>query len=374
MAIKGTNGNDVLIGTGGNNTLNGGGGNDVLIGLSGNDVLNGGSGSDVLLGGGGSDVLNGGSGADFLFGGSGADVLNGGTGDDVLNGGSGADILNGGAGDDVLTGGAGADTFRFLNNGNDVVMDFNASSDTLVIDLISGITSVNDLDIFEDPNTGTVVITSPNNGSFSVTLLNTNAADVLSRLQVACLLRGTMVATPNGEVPVEAIQIGDLVTTVDGRAEAVKWIGKRAFGKAFIKGNARVTPVVLAAGSLGAGVPARDLYVSPEHAVLVDGVLVPAERLVNGETIRRAEGLDMVEYFHLEFETPQVVFTNGAATESYVNEGSRRMFVNFQEYLDMYGEDEQAVAGARRFPLVQDGPELDRVVEMISRRVLAKVA
>ena len=66
--ITGTAGNDKLVGGDGRDTLNGGGGNDVLLGGDTADTLNGGDGSDQLIGGGGGDLLTGGTGRDrFIF-------------------------------------------------------------------------------------------------------------------------------------------------------------------------------------------------------------------------------------------------------------------------------------------------------------------
>jgi len=120
-AIRGTDGNDVLIGTsgdeavcgfGGNDTIRGSAGNDILVGGGGDDTLEGGSGSDTLRGGSGNDVLEGGGGNDVLRGGAGADTLKGNGGNDTLRGGGGRDTLRGGRGDDINNGGAGADICR----------------------------------------------------------------------------------------------------------------------------------------------------------------------------------------------------------------------------------------------------------------------
>lgn len=326
-------------------------GDDIIDGTAVADIISGGKGDDIISGGGGNDVINGGAGADILLGDAGSDIISGGAGDD---------IIDGGAGSDALTGGNGSDLFMILDASKDTIMDFNAAQgDQILIDTISGVSSIRDLVISENTSTHTVTITAPSNPNFQLTLLNATAADVMNSLTVACLLRGTLVQTPAGEVAVEALSIGDLVTTVDGAAKAIKWIGTRSFGGAFVRGNDRVTPVQIRAGALGVNTPSRDLFVSPEHAVLVEGVLVPAEKLVNGSSILRASGIELVDYFHLEFETPEVVITNGAPTETYVDEGSRRMFANWQEYVDLYGDVPGAQEAARRFPLLRDGDQVE---------------
>jgi len=122
-------GDDVLGGGTGDDTIDGGGGNDLFYGgkdagdTGRNDVINGGDGNDIVFGGAGNDVIEGGAGADDLFGGGGNDSVNGGSGNDTLWGGGGNDEFSGGAGEDVFVFASGA--------GDDEVVDFNVSEDTL---------------------------------------------------------------------------------------------------------------------------------------------------------------------------------------------------------------------------------------------------
>lgn len=118
--INGGNGNDLLFGTTGNDTIRGRSGDDILFGEAGNDLLKGGRGQDILFGGIGDDRLYGGGGHDHLIGEDGNDQLYGGNGNDTLIGGAGIDVLSGGngadtiylqGGSDTATGGADADIF-----------------------------------------------------------------------------------------------------------------------------------------------------------------------------------------------------------------------------------------------------------------------
>ena len=111
----------------GSGVINGTNGNDVIVGLGANDTINGGNGNDVICGNGGDDTINGGNGNDLLFGGFGNDTLNGGNGDDSLDGGAGGDTLNGDRGNDTLTGGTEADAFSG-GQGSDTNTDFNAEN------------------------------------------------------------------------------------------------------------------------------------------------------------------------------------------------------------------------------------------------------
>ncbi len=126
--INGGDGNDTLVGSMGDDTLEGGAGDDQIVGLNGDDILNGGAGDDELSGGFGDDMLNGGAGNDTLNGGDGDDILRAGAGDDIANGGNGNDNLNGGSGDDTLNGNDGDDFFVGIG-GTDSI-DGGAGTDT----------------------------------------------------------------------------------------------------------------------------------------------------------------------------------------------------------------------------------------------------
>jgi hypothetical protein len=97
-----------------------------------------------------------------------------------------------------------------------------------------------------------------------------------------------------------------------------------------------VLPVCIRAGALDENVPQRDLYVSPLHAMYVDGVLVPAIELVNGVSVFQVEPGDAVDYIHLELDTHDVILAEGAPSESFVDDDSRGMFHNAAEYDVLY--------------------------------------
>lgn len=117
--LNGTSGNDIINGLNGQDTILGNAGNDSLVGENGEDLLSGGTGNDTLLGGNGNDTLNGDDGNDTLIGGNGKDLLVGGAGNDFLNGGEADDNLTGGTGNDifVLETAAGRDTITDFSLG-----------------------------------------------------------------------------------------------------------------------------------------------------------------------------------------------------------------------------------------------------------------
>ena len=100
----------------------------------------------------------------------------------------------------------------------------------------------------------------------------------------------------------EDLRIGDLVVTATGGALPIKWIGTRGFITRLVNEHHRAAllPIRIAAGALGEASPVRDLHVSPEHMLCLDGVLIPADKLLNGTTVTRADGFDVVQYFHIE--------------------------------------------------------------------------
>ena len=122
-AIFAGSGNDVVAGGEGDDRIFGGKGNDLIDGGAGNDLISGDNGNDTVLGGTGNDTAFGGKGNDFVGGGDGNDSLFGGRDNDTVDGGAGDDFISGDRGSDVLTGGAGRDTFYFASAGGDYGVD-----------------------------------------------------------------------------------------------------------------------------------------------------------------------------------------------------------------------------------------------------------
>ena len=334
-------GDDVVDAGTGNDSVDGGAGDDVLDGGDGADTLNGGADNDVLDGGAGDDLLDGGDGSDTLIGGDGDDSLAGGSGADTLEGGIGNDTLNGGEGIDRLTGGAGADVF-VASGDADIITDFdtttgigddvrenndfvnlkpyynnetlaawNAANPTEQYDNPLDLLRADQADGVLDLAGGLVI----SNGGVAVAANELNSENT----GVVCFTRGTHIATTQGEILIENLKVGDLVLTMDHGYQPIRWIGSTR-----VAATGNLAPILFRKGVLN---NVRDLMVSPQHRMFLNGwqaevlvgeheVLAAAKHLVNDSTVRRVEGGE-VEYFHILFDTHEIIFAEGCPSESF---------------------------------------------------------
>jgi hypothetical protein len=165
---------------------------------------------------------------------------------------------------------------------------------------------------------------------FSITATGAGQSDSVSvGIQIIiCVARGTRIATDAGEVPVETLKPGDPVRLYDGRIELVRWIGSRRVVARELAADPALRPIRVAADAFAPGRPSRDLWLSPQHRVVIEGpmaellfgedlVLAPAKGLVNDHTITVDHEMEEVEYFHLLFDRHEVILTEGLATESF---------------------------------------------------------
>ena len=144
---------------------------------------------------------------------------------------------------------------------------------------------------------------------------------------VVCFVSGTLIDTPNGQRPVESLSVGDLVTCQDGSAKPLTQVVTRQFRKAQLRRNEKLRPVRITAGSLGLGVPTRDLLVSRQHRMVTKSqiskrIYGAEETLVSAIRLTELPGIYVeadpmhVTYYHLGFEAHEVVFAEGAPAES----------------------------------------------------------
>jgi collagen type I/II/III/V/XI/XXIV/XXVII alpha len=180
------------------------------------------------------------------------------------------------------------------------------------------------LTLTETGASAALVIPTPPAHGFSIT---PDAADHLTTITAPCYATGTRILTPDGEVAVEALRVGDLIVTRAGGRRPVLWLGQRRVDCRRHPRPTEVWPVRIAPGAFGPGMPARDLVLSPDHAVYVDEVLVPVRYLLNGATVVQ-QPVSAVTYWHLELDRHEVLLADGMPAESYLDTGNRAAFAN----------------------------------------------
>ncbi len=185
-------------------------------------------------------------------------------------------------------------------------------------------------------------------------------------IDFACFLRGTHILTPEGEVPVESLRAGDLVMTATNGAVPIKAVRRRSF-TAPQSASDKVRPVQIDAGALGDNVPHRNLYLSPDHSVHFDGMLVPAQLLLNGRTITQPAHTAPVEYIHVEVEPHDLIVAEGAFSESYLDIGNQAHFSR-PGVVAMFPENEPKTWEDACAPLVLGGSKLAAIRAKLSAR------
>jgi autotransporter-associated beta strand protein len=175
-------------------------------------------------------------------------------------------------------------------------------------------------------------LTSVVDFSFSVD----SQSDTTTIETAPCYCRGTLIRTELGERPVEDLAVGDDVMIRSGALRPIKWIGQRKVAARFAD-PLRAWPVRIKAHALAEGVPARDLLLSPDHAILVDDVLVQAGALVNNTSIvRETELPETFTYYHIELDEHSLILAENTPAETFIDNVDRLGFDNWQEHEALY--------------------------------------
>jgi hypothetical protein len=197
--------------------------------------------------------------------------------------------------------------------------------------------------------------------------------DLVITEQAICFLRGTRILAPTGEIRVEDLAIGDAVVTRFGGVQKIKWIGRQSFAAGGM--TREKIPVRIRAGALGESAPARDLYVSPGHSMLVGDTLVLAKALVNGITITQDESPDQIDYFQLDLGRHDCVIAAGTWSETFADgPGLRKEFHNAADYETLYPDEPPPEALALCAPRPERGPGLEAALRPIVARATAGLA
>ncbi|UWQ12767.1 Hint domain-containing protein (plasmid) [Aliiroseovarius crassostreae] len=282
-----------------------------------------GSNDDSILAGAGDDTVLSGTGDDTVFGGTGSDVLTGGEGADEIHGGDHADTITLAEGDTVY-GDGGDDLF--------VVTDYGEAG-TGNITVVGGETDETNGDTLDfrglthwDNITYTNTDPGVGGGMSGFATLDDGSVVTFSEIEniIICFAAGTRITTPAGTREVQDLRPGDLVLTRDNGVKPIRWVGKRT-----VPARGSLAPIRFAPGALG---NTRPLLVSPQHRMLIQGananlifgeseVLATAKHLVNGGTVAEQVGGE-VTYVHIMFDQHEIVYAEGAATESFFPGGT----------------------------------------------------
>lgn len=380
LDLSGGAGADTITGGSGDDVIDGGDDADIINGGAGSDDISGGAGDDTitLTDFDGADNIDGGSGTDtlvldpaddrgFTFDmtdldangdwelsdgqpgaqtvstvenvttGDGDDTITGDASDNTFSTGGGDDVISGGLGDDTIYAGAGDDTIYagsgdtiYGGDGDDTIIidpsQLEGNPDPLNPDTITiignesgedGGGDVLDMNGLMVP--GSVVRDAGDPESGYATLTDGTIIRFENIETLICFGRGTRIETPYGPRKIETLKAGDLVLTRDHGPQPLRWIGSRG-----VQATGDFAPIEIKAGALG---NTSDLIVSPQHRMLLEGwraemlfgadeVFAAAKHLINDSTIKRRAG-GFVEYFHMMFDAHEVVFAEGAASESF---------------------------------------------------------
>jgi hypothetical protein len=180
-----------------------------------------------------------------------------------------------------------------------------------------------------------------------------------------CLLRGTNIQTTAGQSNIQDLAIGDLLPTVFSGVRPIQWIGRFSIKKSdpTRPWPKESLPIRFARSAIAPNVPHADLLVTGAHALLIDGLLIPARNLINGTTItlHQAHDVDELEFFHIKLESHDAIYAEGAPVETMrsVDESA----VNFAEYFRTYGVPE--TEGTRCAPYARFGGGRDELKSRI---------
>jgi Hint domain len=174
-----------------------------------------------------------------------------------------------------------------------------------------------------------------------------------------CFARDTRILTDRGEIAVEALRIGDKAVTADGRTRPIMWLGHRRLDLTRHPDPISVWPIRVREGAFGVGKPSRDLWLSPGHALAVEGALIEVGALQNGRTVEQVR-CAAIEYWHVELDEHDVLLASGLPAESYLDIGNRTGFVNGRAFVEAHPDFMPRHWAETCLPLVFDGPAMER--------------
>ena len=189
-----------------------------------------------------------------------------------------------------------------------------------------------------------------------------------------CFLTGTRILTASGYKLVEELQIGDKVQTAEGELVDVKWIGYQTIDPNALTIPLRGNPVLVKADALGNNLPARDLYLSPDHSLFIDGLLINAGALVNGVSIVQTEPTETFVYHSVELENHALLTVEGTLAESYMpHHEDRANYDNGSEYERLYPHGSNLMLWPMDYPRVSSKTQVPSFVSQKLSNIAQKL-
>ena len=191
---------------------------------------------------------------------------------------------------------------------------------------------------------------------------------LLDSANAPCFAAGTRILTPRGEIAVEKLVVGDMVITRSGEDGPIIWIGRRRIDLTRHPHPEQARPIRISADALDDGVPRRDLLLSPDHALFINGALIPAKALLNDRNVVQLSP-QTITYFHIELAAHNVIFAENCAVETYLETGNRGAFANAAGALTLHPDFAQTLREQKSCaPFTESGPILDAAREQTMRR------
>lgn len=296
------------------------------------NISSGGTALDTTVSGGAQNIYAGGTASGVTLDG-GYEFVHGGTASHV--------VINYNGRETVSAGGSAA--FTQINAGGVLAISGGTITDTTIA--IGGAVAIEEIayaagmsasisgGMLELTSSGVILYSLAVDGNYAGDTFKVTSDDYAgggAYITVLCFYPGTHIATPDGESVVEALRAGDLVQTENGPMQ-IRWLGQSHVDMRFAD-KLRVLPIRITAGALGDGLPVRDLLLSPDHALFIDGLLVQAAALVNGVGIYREHDVpEQFTYYHVELASHELLLAEGVQTESFVDNVDRMHFHNWDD-------------------------------------------
>ncbi len=168
-----------------------------------------------------------------------------------------------------------------------------------------------------------------------------------------CFLEGTKILTSEGYKNIESLSVGETVMTDSGNELPIKWLGIQTKNPQDVTDFKLSFPILIKKGAISNLVPLNDLWVSPNHAVLIEDLLINAGALVNEVNILQTYPTEEYRYFHIELDSHELLIAEGLQAESYLPQNENRSnFDNCAEFETNYPDGRKIILWPLDYPRI----------------------